>query len=383
MIEMISRLPMKELTWLLPFVCLGAIAFVVARPEPQAPPPQGDRVVVDARGKQVHIALPFRGSLLTRGTQIPDYLEATRAPDTLLAVTAYGMGARVRDHTIGRIFPEVVTNPRIWATKGVSDTQGPKVEIERMLQFDPGVYMGWYTLAEPIEKVGLPFVALKEFPLGQEDLGFADRTYARVVGIPERGTAIIVRANDLYQELDKELHPSDEMARPRYLYLLASADGGAVTELGALNHYTRFFAPHAGVVNACSCRNYYGAVDAEHIIVDDPDIIVLAPQPGQELPDEFMKDPRWQDLTSVGHRRVYRAPPGIDYFIADPFWSRWLAELAHPDRLEPKSRELYRSYIQWLLDYRLSDAELDTAFAVKDNHVMANAERFEAQNHEP
>ncbi len=367
----------SELKWLVPFICLAAIALVETRPQPQAPPAQGERIVIDAHGKPVHIALPFRGSVLTRGTEIPEYLEATRDPDSLLAVTSYHMGDRVRDHTIGRIFPQVVASPRIWGSKGVSDTAGPKVEIERLLQFDPGVFMGWYTLAEPIERVGLPFIGFKTFPSSHKELEFATRVYAGAVGKPERGEAIIARENQLYEDLRKELHATSDMLKPRYLYLITHPNLGSVGELGALNHYTRFLVPPAGVVNGCDCPKTGANVDAEHIISYDPDIIVLAPF-NHQSPDEFMKDHRWRGLTAVAHHRVYRAPPGIDYFIAAPFYSRWLAEIAHPDRLRPRVRELYRNYIEWLLDYRLSEEELDIAFSVKDNHAMANAERFNA-----
>ncbi len=75
--------------------------------------------------------------------------------------------------------------------------------------------------------------------------------------------------------------------------------------------------------------------------------------------------------------RVYRAPPGLDCFIAAPFYERWLAEIAHPDRLQPKARELYRRYIKWLLNYDLTEDDLDIAFAVKDNRAMTGAARFE------
>jgi ABC-type Fe3+-hydroxamate transport system substrate-binding protein len=369
----------SSLSWILAFACLGLVALATARPEPRSPPAQGDRVVVDGRGKQVHIALPFRGSVLTRGTEIPEYLEATDAPDTLLAVTAYRMGDRVRNHIIGEIYPEIVTNPHIWASAGVSDTAGPKVEIERLLLFDPGVFMGWYTLAEPIERVGLPFVGFGDFPRTEAGLEVGTRAYAGVVGNPARGEAIIAYRHELERELDRELALDGQARRPRYLYMFSRLPDKNVTVLGDRNHYTRFFAPHAGVVNGCTCDNYYANVDAERVLADDPDIIVLGPQPGEEKPDEFVRDERWRGLTASIEHRVYRAPPGIDYFIASPFWSRWLAELAHPDRLQPKSRELYRSYIQWLLNYRLSDQQLDIAFAVKDNHNMVHAERFEAK----
>jgi hypothetical protein len=132
------------------------------------------------------------------------------------------------------------------------------------------------------------------------------------------------------------------------------------------------------VHNACVCQNYFEVVDAEHIIADDPDFIVLGPTPKTELPDEFVADPRWRSLKAVVNRHVYRAPPGIDYYIASPFWSRWLAELAHPGNMPRQSRQLYRDYVKWLFNYSLSDDELDTAFAVKDNRNMANAERFSA-----
>jgi ABC-type Fe3+-hydroxamate transport system substrate-binding protein len=368
-----------NIDWLAPFLCLGLVALATARPEPTSLPPKGDRVVVDVRGKAVHIAVPFIGSVLTRGTEIPEYLEATRDPDSLLAVTAQRMGERVRNHTIGRIFPQVVANPRVWETDGISNANGPKVDIERLLQFNPGVFLGWYTLAEPIERIGLPFVGFKTFPADRDELGFAIRTYARVVGKPEWGEAIIARGNQLYQDLGDDLRPTSDMVKPRYLYLLGRKDDRSVGQLGNRNHYSRFFIPPAGVENGCKCDNYYESVDAEHIIAEDPDIIVLDPHPHNELPDEFVKDPRWLALTAVLNHRVYRAPPGIDQYIASPIWSRWLAELAHPDRLQPKVRELYLGYIEWLVDYHLSDEELDTAFSVKDNHAMVDAKRFEAQ----
>ena len=372
-----------ELKWIAPFVCLAAIAGISGRAEPQAPPPDGAHVFVDIRGKEIRIGAPFGGAVLTRGTEVTGYLAATLAPETLLAVTAYGMGARVRNHTIGDIFPQVVMNRRIWASEGVSNAQGPKVEIERLLQYDPGAFMGWYTLAEPIERVGLAFIGFKPFPTSFDDLGYPDRAYSSAVGKPERGMALIDYEAKANAQTDADLRSQNALRHPRYLYLGAKTDGGFTMQLGAKNHYTRFFIPHAGVDNACACPNYYGLVDAEHIIADDPDIIVLSPTPKTELPDEFVNDPRWLGLTATLNRRVYRAPPGIDYYIAAPFWSRWLAELAHPEQMPRQSRQLYRDYIQWLFDYALSEDQLDAAFAVKDNHNMANAERFEAKRHEP
>ena len=367
-----------ELTWLISFLCLAAVAAISAKPEPQGPPPAGNRVFVDIRGKEVRIRTPFAGAVLTRGTEVTGYLAATNAPETLLAVTAYRMGERVRNHTIGTIFPEIVANQRIWASEGVSNAEGPKVEIERLLQFDPGAFMGWYTLAEPIERVGLAFVGFKPFPNNADELHYGARAFSTVVGNPERGRALISYEESLYEDLDKTLAKSDDARIPSYLYLAPKNDGGGTTVLGMKNHYTRFLMPHARVRNACICDNYFEVVDAEHIIAEDPDIIVLGPTPKTELPDEFAADSRWRGLKAVANRQVYRAPPGIDYYIAGPFWSRWLAELAHPGIMPLQSRQLYGNYVKWLFNYSLSDDELSTAFAVEDNRNMAKAERFSA-----
>ena len=115
--------------------------------------------------------------MITRGTEVTGYVADTLEPDTLVAATAYRMGDRVRNHIFGRIFPQVVSNRRIWATEGISDTKGPKVEVERLLLNDPGVYMGWYTLAEPVERIGLPFIGFKSFPTDRDDLNFDTRAY--------------------------------------------------------------------------------------------------------------------------------------------------------------------------------------------------------------
>lgn len=366
-------------SWVVPFVCLGLIALATAKPEPQNSLPGGERVVVDVRGKEVHIALPFRGAVLTRGTEIPGYLKATGDPGSLLAVTAQHMNDRVRGHLIGRIFPGIADNPRIWASEGISDANGPKVEIERLLEFDPGVFMGWYTLAEPIERVGLPFVGFRTFPGERKDLSYGVTAYAGVVGKPERAAAILARQDAIYRDLEAELRIGEGTARPRYLYMMGRADDRSVTRLGAKNHYNRFFAPPAGLINACACQNFYETVDAEHIIAEDPDIIVLDPHPGNERPDEFETDPRWRALSATLNHRVYRGPPGLDQYIESPFWSRWIAELAYPDRLRPKVRGLYRDYVEWLLGYRLSDDELDIALSVEDNRAMVNHERIERQ----
>jgi iron complex transport system substrate-binding protein len=364
--------------WMLTFIWLGLISFAALRPIPRAPEPAGERVVVDRRGKMVHIALPFRGALLTDGAYVPTYLEITRDPESLLAVTSPAMLDRFRGHIIAHIFPNVLARLESGASERISRTYGPKNHLESLLLFDPGVVMGWYTLADWVERVGIPFLGFKTFPRSDEDRAHDVRIYADTVGKNSRGEAIIAYDRNAFEDLDHELKPDQLAYKPRYLYVGSNREGGAVSVLGATNHYTRLFMPYAGVVNACSCPGNGAIVDAEHIIADDPDIIVLDAQ-NRETPSEFVKDPRWAGLKAVRDHKVYKGPRGLDVYMEPVFWSRWLAELAHPDIIGARSRDLYRSYVEWLLGYSLSDAELDQAFAVDNNRGMANAERFEAR----
>jgi ABC-type Fe3+-hydroxamate transport system substrate-binding protein len=375
----------QELKWIVPFLCMGAVALATVHTEPQLPPPKGERVVTDIRGKAVSIELPFRGSVLTRGTEVTGYLVGTRAPETLRAATAYAMGERVRNHIIGHIFPEVENNPNIWATDGVSNTNGPKVAIEQMLLFDPGVYMGWYTLAEPFERVGIPFIGFIPIARSMEEMKYSTRTYSRVVGNPQRGEDIVARSDAIYRELAEEFsekYPVDvaqkPLKRPTYLYVMPR---DYLSILGQTNHYTLFLSPPAQVDIACDCPWAFSQIDPELLHLYDPDIIILGPQPKLQRPEEFMRDPRWQGLSAIKNRQVYRAPPGIDFYIAGSFWSRWTAELSH-EKLEPKVRLMYWDYIRWLFDYELSSEELDIAFAVADNVGMVNAERFTRQKND-
>jgi hypothetical protein len=91
-----------------------------------------------------------------------------------------------------------------------------------------------------------------------------------------------------------------------------------------------------------------------------------------------MNDPRWRDLQSVKERRVYRmyGGGGLGGLIYQPLYDRFMAEIAHPDRLQPKLRQLIRDRIWTEFNYRLSDDEIDKMLNVGENKGSLGAERF-------
>jgi hypothetical protein len=139
--------------------------------------------------------------------------------------------------------------------------------------------------------------------------------------------------------------------------------------------YDRVYLPRAGVVNAAIGA---AAENVERVLAVDPDIILLLGT--AELPRQFMRDQRWLGLKAVREKRVYIDPwnstwgPGGLTFR--PVELRWIAELAHPDRLQPKVRQLLRDRMFGEFGYRLSDRQIDLQLRVADNSASLGAERF-------
>ncbi len=104
--------------------------------------------------------------------------------------------------------------------------------------------------------------------------------------------------------------------------------------------------------------------------------------PPAQSPQEFMRDPRWRGLKAVVDNRVYRMPGdpngggGLAGLHFQPTWVRWMAEIAHPDRLQPKLRQLLREHFMTEFGYRLSDDQIDRFLHVDKNANSVGHARF-------
>jgi len=85
---------------------------------------------------------------------------------------------------------------------------------------------------------------------------------------------------------------------------------------------------------------------------------------------KFLHDPRWQALRAVQNKRVYGGGSGFRVGLptwnldARPLSARLEAEIVHPDRLQPKIRQLARDHFIKAYGYRLNDEELDEMLGV-------------------
>ncbi len=376
----------RELVWAIPFVCIGLSVLALLRPPPEIPasvlPASGkSRTVADAAGTPVTIALPYKGTVLTWGALLRKYLHDTRAPDTLA-----GTGT-TREHFAsgvdGWLYPRLLQRNGIWeSTPHSPRTRGANAEIEGLMAMEGGAYLGIPSgAAVPLlRRVGMP--ALYLFPPGRADEDerfFAQaRVETAVIGQPERGEELIADYRRAFADLERELQPGTLTRRTRVLILGASARDWRVLYLRNVRQAHQTWVQRAGLENAAG---ELSRADAERILALEPDIIFLVERSHDpETTGEFLNDPRWRGLKAVRERRVYRMPGTSSADLAvmffRPLWTRWMAEVAYPERMAPKMRRLLRDGFAREYGYRLSEKEIDRLLRVDENGDSPGYGRF-------
>ncbi|HTV32970.1 MAG TPA: ABC transporter substrate-binding protein [Methylocella sp.] len=275
------------------------------------------------------------------------------------------------------IFPEILKRNSIW--DGTHHD-----ELERFLAYDPGVFLGGQLSALGADtlfrRIGLPVLyTSSETDKDWDDMCFsAARLETALVGNPERGEALIASYKQAFVDLEQELRPETFGVEPRVLMMASSAPGQREF-LGALRDGNLYdlYVYRAGLKNAASGWAGVQLVDVERILAMDPDMIFLtAGMPIDQGPKEFMIDPRWRGLKAVQEKRVYLMVGWLDGLDLQQFWTRWMAELAHPDRLQPKFREMLSDHFVKEFGYRLSDEQIDQFLHINENKDQSGYARF-------
>ncbi len=215
----------RELIWIAPFLCIALMALALLRPLPHFPVPARSRTVMDGGGTPVRIALPFRGTALTWGVNVAEYLEDTHAPETLLkAGGPFFDRPWFARQVASWIYPQVLEQDSIWDASGVSRGRGANAEIETHFAFDPGAYLGVTWGPVPLmRRVGLPALYVAANTKNWDEWNFSTaRVVTALIGHPERGEALIARYCQAYVDLDRELHTSTLASRPRVLIMGSS-----------------------------------------------------------------------------------------------------------------------------------------------------------------
>ena len=295
----------QSFMWLVPFVCVFLVVLSMVRPRPEFRLPAHYRIVEDAAGTAVPIEIPYHGSL---------------------------------------------TVPWEW---------GSHASFERLFGSNYSAYVGYKpTVLWQLRRVGLPAVYLTWITKDWDDWLFSEARISSVLEEhPERAEALINQYHQAYLDLEDELHTKTLTDWPRILIVGSSTGFRERLYVKSERNDYRIYLPPAEVLNAA--RGWTGeAPEAERILAMDPDYIFLMHY-GQS-PKEFMDDPRWLGLKAVQEKRVYRFNGGLMGLIYQPIWVRWMAEIVHPDRLQPETRQVLRNTVLRELEERMSDDEIDT-----------------------
>jgi ABC-type Fe3+-hydroxamate transport system substrate-binding protein len=370
----LSNRLLKELFWLIPFISVAFVAAATLRTPPVFPAPAQSHMVVDAEGVNVAVPFPFRAIVGYGGS---DFLETTRAPETLLkAGSFHDRDFWFASGIMSRIYPQVLKDDNLWNSPP---------DLESLLAQDIGAtYFFGGPLATSMRRIGLAVITRGWRPKNRDEMIFtATRLENAALGDQDRGEAFIAGYQQAFARLEQDLQPQTLTNRPRVLTMGGSArDWSNLYIFGVKASQFDGVDERVGVQNASEGYEASGRQqDVERILAMNPDIIFLL----GESAHEFLQDPRWRGLKAVRTNRVYNGlrslrgsfEPlyGIDF---RPLWARWQAEIAHSDRVEPRVRELLRDRFVKAYGYRLSDDEIDNLLRTEENKDSSGYARFTA-----
>jgi ABC-type Fe3+-hydroxamate transport system substrate-binding protein len=355
----------NEILWIGPFVLLGLMAVTLFRPWQTVSPPTTGHVIIDGKGREALIPETFPNVIA--GPYIGDFLPKTHAPETILKID----GPRKRPRSdrkldlLWRIYPQVVRNDALWDFPA---------DTETVLAKDAGYVYLYPSGVAFFKEFGLTGVDFYPEGTGKDEvIATMTRVMNRIIGRGDRAEPLVEMYRRGYAELVAELRLEAiaEADRPRALGMVFD---GWDRVYGGLEIDARL-----GLRDPTTGYMALGREsDAERILAMNPDLIFFYVGESRD----FLRDPRWRGMDAVQSRRVYThifsGSPTYD-LDQQPLQTRWMAELAYPDRMQPKLRDLILGHYQESYGYRLSEGELDEILASEINRDSARYTRFMQQ----
>ena len=369
-----KRLPffVIEGFWFVPFVFLALCAFALARPQRTIPPISEGRIVKDGHGRDVIIPEPFPGIVLS-WDYFAEFLSKTHAIEAVRKAGGPRNRPKPEDHLgrigdenslIYRIFPRTIKDDSLWDFPDNLESKlaNGDVGLVYLAGGAPGIYGFINVGAHP-----------PSFGDDEEVIFTMTRVWNDVLGAPSMGEDLIARYKREYAELDEDVNAARKqiIKKPaRGIGLVCPADEWSRLSTWGLNRY------RIPTDNASMGFEVWGREsDAERILAMNPDFIILFV--GRY--DGFMRDSRWRGMDAVRSRRIYenvvfnRYEFNLDHRQLN---TRWVAELAYPDIVPSKVRELLQRHYEESFNYALSDEELDELLNIESNHESYGYERF-------
>ena len=326
------------------------------------------QLIKDGKGHKVRIRKSPGEINVFSGPGIGPYVIVTRSVERLVGTRDTYDDLVTADPLLRRAYPGLGVVPRPLSLHGPE-----AASTELLFRHNPRAIVTVPWAAELFGSYGLPALSI-DLKGDDKALSKAAHMQSELVNQPERGKELVERYDAALAAISAETRG---LPTPRMLAI--------ATEAGGITYYDRPLFPRlfklAGA--KCAAPKGTGKLDPERLLALDPDVIILLPTrftyPSSPLP-AFLGQPWASGLKAVRGRRVYAMPPlfvplGSD-IIQIPLYTRWMAELLHPDALAP---ELRRQTIDTAIrELRVTPTqnEIDRALAVDSNGTMANYSRF-------
>ncbi|MDR1854822.1 MAG: hypothetical protein LBR05_07975 [Azoarcus sp.] len=345
--------------------------------------------IVDGRGLPVTVPAVPQGVL--SGTTFGDYLESTHAPQFLRWMGERRWRSWFKDTVPAWIYSELLDD-RYWTGTHnfeailARDTPGA-------LYFNKIWIAGDVYDADDLRRFGLMAVNTgpdniprKEFPAVLEKLGLTEQEYDerhRLFASIRVTNAALNQAGFGEQVVARYERERDELLSSLRAETIAEEDRPYVMGFGAPSEdWSRIWVNSGdelrlGFRDAAKRHRATGREqDAERILAMNPDVVL-----GPSL-ETLANDPRWRGLDAVLSRRVYASNPAFCGRSGDldniPACARWRAEIVHPDRLSPGTRQAIREHYRESYGalFEISEEQIDTLLRVEDNRHAQGYERF-------
>jgi hypothetical protein len=309
------------------------------------------------------VVLPDPMPGVITGDPSGDFRQKTHAIEYILKAGSSRNRPKPDDKSLlNRLFPQFAQNDALWDFP---------TDLESIIAQDiGGVHLGG---GDHFQDFGLNLVGIHP-PTPFDDKDFViftmTRVLNRIINREAEAEVFIERYRKIYADLTAELQPETLPNHPHTLALVSpSNDWSRVYGWGQ-------FDPRLALIDATAGYNATGREsDAERILAMNPDLIIIFVGDYAGI----THDPRWQGLDAVRHNRIYENIPSNRYALdldGQPLGSRWIAELAYPDRLQPKLRELMFTHYRDSYGYRLNDDEIDEQLNVQGNRHALGYARF-------
>lgn len=328
--------------------------------------PSSTVTIQDQRGQDVTVAQPVE-RIATAVIPSPAIIAAVDGSwDKIVGINESTLKAN-QEGIIGKIFPESMTTE-------VVSTRDFTPDMEKILGLNPDVMIQWGTYGEdkiaPIEQAGIPMLGLKYGT--QADLEKWVTMFGQMLGKEDRAGEIIGNMDSEAKKISEKVAAIDGPS-PRALSLSYSSEKLSVSNG---DDYAQHVYDLTGVTNVAKDSQVTdGVVDAEQIIEWDPEIIFLSAFDAA-TPEDVYNDPRFQGLSAVKEKRVYRSPLGVYRWqvpcAESPLFWNWVAALAYPGEFEVDLPELTREQTQFLYNYELSDGDIEHILRTDLNGGSAN-----------